>query len=136
VWFTVKQEDARDKDLEDCEFIVNDAAGSLGIPQMRHTPTKNEQEEAKQQQARIEADDYQKLYHWTSAGATYTDIENFLRKKGASGRKARNIFEIAMETGIIYKSSKKYYYSGLNKERPNDEPQGLPYDPPSDTEND
>jgi hypothetical protein len=131
VWFTVKQDDARDKDLEDWEFIVNDAAGSLGIPQMRNVLTADEQEEAKLQQQRIEADDYFKLYHWTPIGATYTDLEKFLRQKGCGGRKVSILFDIAMEAGIIYKTEKrKYHYSGLNREIPNDQPEALPFDPP------
>jgi hypothetical protein len=131
VWFTVKQDDARDKDLEDWEFIVNDAAGSLGIPQMRNVLTADEQEEAKLQQQRIEADDYFKLYHWTPIGATYTDLERFLRQKGCGGRKVSILFDIAMEAGIIYKTDKrKYHYSGLNREIPNDQPEALPFDPP------
>ena len=137
VWFCVKQDDARDKDLEDWEFIVNDAAGSLGIPQMRSVPTESEKEEAKLQAERIEADDYFKLFHWTSAGATYTDIDRHLKQKGVtSNRKRVAIIDTAMEAGIIYKSSKKYYYNGLNKEVPNDESEALPFDPPSDDEDD
>ena len=133
VWFTVKQDDARDKDLEDWEFIVNDAAGSLGIPQIKSTLTADEQEEAQLQQARIEADDYFKLYHWTSTGATYTDIDKFLKQKGVtSNRKRVSIIDTAMEAGIIYKSSRKYYYSGLNKEIPNDQSESLPFAPPED----
>lgn len=138
VWFSVKQDDARDKDLEDWEFIVNDAAGSLGIPQIKTSLTADEQEEAKLQQARIEADDYFKLYHWTSAGATYTDIDKFLHQKGVtSNRKRVSIIDTAMEAGIIYKSGKKYHYSGLNKRPPVDEPEALPFAPPeTEPEND
>ena len=138
VWFSVKQDDARDKDLEDWEFIVNDAAGSLGIPQIKTSLTADEQEEAKLQQARIEADDYFKLYHWTSAGATYTDIDKFLHQKGVtSNRKRVSIIDTAMEAGIIYKSGKKYHYSGLNKQPPVDEPETLPFAPPeTDPKND
>jgi hypothetical protein len=133
VWFTVKQDDARDKDMEDWEFIVNDAAGSLGIPQIKTSLTADEQEEAKLQQARIEADDYFKLYHWTSTGATYTDIDKFLHQKGVtSNRKRVSIIDTAMEAGIIYKAGKKYHYSGLNKQVPNDEPETLPFAPPED----
>ena len=35
VYFTVKQDDARGKDMEDWEFVVTEAAGALGVPQMR-----------------------------------------------------------------------------------------------------
>ena len=34
VTFTVQQQDARDKDMEDWQFVVCDAAGALGIPKI------------------------------------------------------------------------------------------------------
>lgn len=34
VTFTVKQDDARNKDVEDFQYIITDAAGSLGIPRI------------------------------------------------------------------------------------------------------
>ena len=132
VWFTVRQDDARDKDLDDWEFIVTDAAGSLGIPQMRAVASDVDIADAKVQQARIEADDYFKLYPWTSTGATYTDLEKWLRTKGVtSNRKIGDMFNIAMEAGIIYKSDKKkYHYNGLDKQAPNDQPEQMPFDGP------
>ena len=130
VWFTVKQDDARDKDLEDWEFIVTGAAGALGVPQMRQVATPDEQADAKIQQARIEADDYFKLYNWTPSGATYTDLEKWLRSKGVtSNRRMSDMFNVAMEAGIIYKSDKKkYHYAGLDKQAPNDQPEEMPFD--------
>ena len=130
VWFSVKQDDARGKDLDEWEFIVTDAAGSLGIPQMRHIATPSEKAEAEVQKARIEADDYFKLYPWTSAGATYTDLDRWLRSKGVtSNRRIGDLFNIAKEAGIIYKSDKrKYYYNGLNRQAPNDKSEDLPFD--------
>ena len=132
VWFTVRQDDARDKDLDDWEFIVTDAAGSLGIPQMRAVASNVDIADAKVQQARIEADDYFKLYPWTSTGATYTDLEKWLRTKGVtSNRKIGDMFNVAMEAGIIYKSDKKkYHYNGLDKQAPNDQPEQMPFDGP------
>ena len=132
VWFTVRQDDARDKDLDDWEFIVTDAAGSLGIPQMRAVASNVDIADAKVQQARIEADDYFKLYPWTSTGATYTDLEKWLRTKGVtSNRKIGDMFNIAMEAGIIYKSDKKkYHYNGLDKQAPNDQPEQMPFEGP------
>lgn len=123
VWFTVKQDDARNKDLEDWEFVVTEAAGALGVPQMKAVASDVDIADAKVQQARIEADDYFKLYPWTSSGATYTDLEKFLRSKGVnSNRRIGAIFDIAKESGIIYKTDKrKYHYAGLNKEAPNDQ---------------
>ena len=132
VWFTVKQDDARDKDLEDWEFVVTEAAGALGVPQMRAVASNVDIADAKVQQERIEADDYFKLYPWTPTGATYTDLEKWLRTKGVtSNRKISDMFNVAMESGIIYKTDKKkYHYNGMNKQAPNDQPQQMPFDAP------
>ena len=132
VWFTVKQDDARGKDMEDWEFVITEAAGSLGIPQMRSVASNIDIADAKVQQERIEADDYFKLYPWTPTGATYTDLEKWLRTKGVtSNRKISDLFNVAMENGIIYKTDKKkYHYNGLNKQTPNDQPQQMPFDAP------
>ncbi len=129
VWFTVKQDDARNKDLEDWEFVVTEAAGALGVPQMKAVASDVDIADAKVQQARIEADDYFKLYPWTSSGATYTDLEKFLRSKGVnSNRRIGAIFDIAKESGIIYKTDKrKYHYAGLNKEAPNDQAEEIDF---------
>ena len=108
VYFTVKQDDARGKDMEDWEFVVTGAAGALGVPQMRAVASETDITESKNQQLRNEADDIFKLYNWTSSGATYTDLERFLRAKGInSNRKIADMFNIAMESGIIYKSDKR-----------------------------
>ncbi len=136
VWFSVRQDDARGKDMDDWEFIVTEDAGSLGVPKMRHVATPEEREDAKQQQERIETDDYFKQYHWTPSGATYTDLEKWLRSKGVtSNRRITTLFDIAMESGIIYKTDKrKYHYNGLNKDKPNDSPDDLPFDKPDSNE--
>ena len=136
VYFTVKQDDARGKDMEDWEFVITEAAGALGVPQMRAVASDVDLQDAKIQQARIEADDYFKLFNWTSIGATYTDLEKFLRSKGVtSGRKISDIFNIAMESGIIYKTDKKkYHYAGFDKKVPNDQPEEMPFE--THTEND
>jgi hypothetical protein len=136
VYFTVKQDDARGKDMEDWEFVVTEAAGALGVPQMRAVASNVDLQDSKVQQERIEADDLFKLYNWTSAGATYTDLERFIRTKGiTSNRKIGRMFDIAMESGIIYKTdNRKYHYNGLNKQAPNDEQQQMPFDSPSNEE--
>lgn len=136
VWFTVKQDDARGKDMEDWEFVVTGSAGALGVPQMRAVASNVDIADAKVQQARIEADDRFKLFHWTPQGATYTELENFLRAQGmTSNRKISALFDIAKESGIIYKTEgKKYHYSGLNNKIPNDTSENLPFDRPNDDE--
>ena len=82
-----------------------------------------------------EADDRLKAFNWTSSGATYTELERYLRKS-VSGRRAGDLINIAAEHGIIYKSDKKkYHYNGL-KELPKDNSQDLPFDAPSSEEPD
>ena len=135
VWFTVKQDDARDKDLEDWEFVVTEAAGALGVPQMRQVATPSEQADAKVQQARIEADDLFKLYHWTSTGASWTDLRNFAVSKGMKERKFSDLLNVAAEYGIVYRTDKKkYHYNGLNKQVPNDQPEQMPFARSTDEE--
>lgn len=135
VTFTVKQNDARGKDMEDWKFEVTEAAGALGVPRIFGG---GEYVDDEQQKRKREADEYFKLYPWTAIGATYTDLEKFLRSKGGvtSGRKISEIFNVASEAGIIYKSDKrKYHYAGMNGNIPNDKSEDLPFSKPSSDEN-
>lgn len=134
VTFTVKQNDARGKDMEDWKFEVTEAAGALGVPRIFGG---GEYVDDEQQKRKREADEYFKLYPWTAIGATYTDLEKFLRSKGlTSGRKISDLFNVASETGIIYKSDKrKYHYAGMNGSIPNDKSEDLPFSKPSSDEN-
>ncbi len=73
-----------------------------------------------------EADERLSKFNWTSAGATYTELERYLRRS-VSGRRAGDLINIAAEKGIIYKSDKKkYHYNGL-KELPKDSNEELPF---------
>jgi hypothetical protein len=129
VYFTVKQDDARGKDMEDWEFVVTEAAGALGIPQMRAVASEIDITDAKIQQERIEADDLFKLYHWTSTGATWTELRNFALSKGMKERKFSDLLNIAAESGIVYRTDKKkYHYHGLNSQRPTDKTDDLPFE--------
>ena len=129
VTFIVKQQAARGKDMEDWKFEVTDAAGALGVPRIFGGGEFVNDEETKRKR---EADDYFSRYPWTSIGATYTDLEKFLRSKGVtSGRKISDLFNVASEAGIIYKSDKrKYHYSGLKGSIPNDKAEDLPFSAP------
>ena len=134
VTFTVKQNDARGKDMEDWKFEVTEAAGALGVPRIFGGGEYVDNEQLKRKR---EADEYFKLYPWTAIGATYTDLEKFLRSKGVtSGRKISDLFNVASEAGIIYKSDKrKYHYAGMNGNIPNDKSEDLPFSKPSSDEN-
>ena len=137
VYFTVKQDDARGKDMEDWEFVVTGAAGALGVPQMRAVASEKDITDTKIQQARIEADDIFKIFQWTSSGATYTELEKWLKSKGiTSNRRIGGLFDTAMEAGIIYKTNRKYHYAGLNRDVPNDQSEALPFDKPDNDDPD
>jgi hypothetical protein len=91
--------------------------------------------DSKEMQFIKEADERLKAFNWTAAGATYTELERFLRRS-VSGRRAGDLINIAAENGIIYKSDKKkFHYNGL-KELPKDNSQDLPFDAPSSEEPD
>ena len=132
IYFRVKQNKARGKDVSDwlCQYVTN--AGGWGQPvEIEDNGVKvvNDKEMAFIK----EADERLKIFNWTSAGATYTELERYLRKS-VSGRRAGDLINIAAEHGIIYKSDKKkYHYNGL-KELPKDNSQALPFDSPSDEE--
>ena len=130
VWFTVKQDDARGKDLQDWEFVVTESAGALGVPQMRAVASNIDVTDSKIQQARIEANDLFKIYHWTSSGATWTDLRNFALSKGMKERKFSDLLNTAAEFGIVYRTDKKkYHYAGLNGSIPKDQPDEMPFAP-------
>ena len=136
IWFEVLQPKARGKDQDEWAFEIV-SAESWGMPiELDQNGRVDNIESQKLIQAKREADDYFKSYNWTSAGATYTDLERHIRSKGVtSNRKISNLFNTAMEFGIIYKSDKrKYHYNGITATIQNDEPEALPFDKPSDDE--
>ena len=132
IYFRVKQNKARGKDVADWLFQYVTNAGGWGQPvEIEDNGVKvvNDKEMAFIK----EADERLKAFNWTSAGATYTELERYLRKS-VSGRRAGDLINIAAEHGIIYKSDKKkYHYNGL-KELPKDNSQDLPFERPSGEE--
>lgn len=132
IYFRVKQVKARGRDVNDWLFKYESHAGGWGQPvelQDNGVSIVN----SKELQFIKEADERFKSFSWTTAGATYTDLEKHLKANGVtSNRRISDLFNIAMEKGIIYKSDKKkYHYNGL-KELPNDTAEELPFAPPSD----
>ena len=132
IYFRVKQVKARGRDVKDWLFQYVTNAGGWGQPvEIEDNGAKvvNDKEMAFMK----EADERLKAFNWTSAGATYTELERYLRKS-VSGRRAGDLINIAAEHGIIYKSDKKkYHYNGL-KELPKDNSQDLPFDGPNNDE--
>ena len=125
VTFTVKQNDARGKDMEDWKFEVTEAAGALGIPRIYGTTEFLDME----QQQRRNVDEIFSQYTWKPKGVTYTALENYLRSKGVtSNRKINDMFNIAKEYNIIYKNnSGRYMYNGLQSQIQNDKEDDLPF---------
>ena len=132
IYFRVKQNKARGRDVADWLFQYVTNAGGWGQPveiQDNGVKVVNDKEMAFVK----EADERLKAFNWTSAGATYTELERYLRKS-VSGRRAGDLINIAAEHGIIYRSDKKkYHYNGL-KELPKDNSQDLPFEGPKNEE--
>ena len=128
VFFEIKQTKARGKDQEDWYFAVEDRALGWGVP-VEIDLTASTPEQAKKKLELQEVDAYFKKYNWTSAGATYTDLDRFLHKMGVtSNRRKQWMIDTAMENGIIYRSqNKKFHYKGIEGEVPNDEPEQIDF---------
>jgi hypothetical protein len=128
----VKQNKARGKDVSDWLFQYVTNAGGWGQP-VEIEENGSKVVDSKEIAFIKEADKRLKAFNWTSAGATYTELERYLRKS-VSGRRAGDLINTASEHGIIYKSDKKkYHYNGL-KELPKDNNQDLPFDRPKNEE--
>lgn len=128
VTFTVSQKKARGRDVPDWQFRVN-PVNSWGMPEQ--IGVEDNTSEYRELQ---DIDAYFKSFSWKSNGATYTDLENYLRSKGVtSNRKIKDMFDRGLESGIIYKTDKKkYYYKGLDKPVENDSSEQLPFSRSSD----
>lgn len=136
IFFEVQQPKSRGRDQEDWYFEVMNVDG-WGVPREIGAPVKDlTPEEKKALEKAKEADELFKQYNWTSSGATYTDLERFIRSKGiTSNRKIGEYFNIASEKGVIYKSDKrKYHYNGLNATPPNDLAESLPFNKPDNSD--
>ena len=134
IYFRVKQNKARGRDVADWLFYYVTNVGGWGQP-VEIMDNGAKVVDSKEIAFMKEADERLKAFNWTSAGATYTELERYLRKS-VSGRRAGDLINAAAEHGIIYKSDKKkYHYRGI-KELPKDQTQDLPFDKPSGEEPD
>ena len=132
IYFRVKQNKARGRDVSDWLFQYVTNAGGWGQP-VEIEDNGVRVADSKEIAFMKEADERLKAFNWTSAGATYTELERYLRKS-VSGRRAGDLINIAAEHGIIYKSDKKkYHYNGI-KELPKDNTHDLPFEGPGNEE--
>ena len=133
IYFRVKQNKARGRDVNDWLFEYVTSAGGWGQP-VELEDNGARVVETKEIQLMKECNERFKSYNWTSAGATYTDLDKHLNSQGiTSNRKKGDLINAAKEFGILTttgtKGHFKYHYNGL-KEIPNDEPSALPFDKP------
>jgi hypothetical protein len=135
IYFRVKQNKARGRDVADWLFRYENNVGGWGQPiEIEDNGVKVI--DNKRANELKECDELFKAYKWTPSGTTYTELDRHIRTYGHtnSNRKISELFNLGMESGIIYKSAnKKYHYNGL-KPLPDDGAQDLPFDKPQEDE--
>ena len=110
VTFTVKQQDARGKDVEDWNFIVTDDAGDLGIPRIIQPTVLKDASE-------IITDDVFTLFREMlpkGKSQRWSDIRNkLLEEFHCSKDHAKKIIDIAQKKGVLepFKIGNGYVYS-------------------------
>lgn len=135
IYFRVKQNKARGKDVADWLFQYVTNAGGWGQPvEIEDNGTKVV--DSKEMQFIKEADERFGKMNWTSAGLSRSDVDSALVNQGVtSNRRKADLINKALEVGIIYKDGTKerpkYHYKGLDKPLPNDDTQALPFDKPN-----
>ena len=131
IYFRVKQNKARGKDVADWLFQYVTNAGGWGQPvEIEDNGVKVVN--SKEMQLMKECDERFKSFKWTSSGASYSDLDKHLAGQGiTSNRKKDNLINAAKEFGILTttgtKGHFKYHYNGL-KDPQADEPNELPFD--------
>ena len=124
IFFEVLQPKSRGRDQDDWYFEITNAE-SWGMPVELDNGVRVDDPVTREM---IESNERFKAYNWTSSGARYTDLEKFLMAQGVtSKRQIKNLFDVGLEKGIIYKNGKKYFYNGL-KEMENDAEEHLPFE--------
>ena len=135
IYFRVKQNKARGRDVADWLFRYENNVGGWGQPiEIEDNGVKVI--DNKRANELKKCDELFKAYKWTPSGTTYTELDRHIRTYGhtTSNRKISELFNLGMESGIIYKSAnKKYHYNGL-KPLPDDGAQDLPFDKPQEDE--
>lgn len=135
IYFRVKQNKARGRDVADWLFRYENNVGGWGQPiEIEDNGVKVI--DNKRANELKKCDELFKAYKWTPSGTTYTELDRHIRTYGNtnSNRKISELFNLGMESGIIYKSAnKKYHYNGL-KPLPDDGAQDLPFDKPQEDE--
>jgi hypothetical protein len=138
IYFRVKQNKARGRDVADWLFQYVTNAGGWGQPvEIEENGTKVV--DSKEMQFIKEADERFGKMNWTSAGLSRSEVDSALVKQGVtSNRRKADLINKALDVGIVYKDGTKerpkYHYKGLEKPLPNDDTQALPFDAPDNIE--
>ncbi len=127
IYFQVKQVKARGRDVADWDFQYITNAGGWGQPVELGDNTTDARDTRKIQKA----DEIFSKFKWTSAGGRRTDLDIHLNKMGVtSNRDKKDLYDIALNEGILYQSEdKKYHYKGLNGDLPDDRVESIPFEP-------
>ena len=138
IYFRVKQNKARGRDVEDWLFQYVTNTGGWAEPKEIDSNGAKVVDN-KEMQFIKEADERFGKMNWTSAGHSRSDVDGELMKQGVtSNRRKADLINKALDVGIIYKDGTKerpkYHYKGLDKPLPNDETQALPFDAPDNNE--
>ena len=136
IYFRVKQNKARGKDVADWLFQYVTNAGGWGQP-VEIEDNGAKVVDSKEIAFMKEADERFGKINWTSAGLSRSEVDSALVKQGVtSNRRKADLINKALDVGIIYKDGTKerpkYHYKGLDKPLPNDETQALPFESPND----
>ena len=138
IYFRVKQNKARGKDVADWLFEYVTNAGGWGQP-VEIEDNGAKVVDSKEMQFIKEADERFGKMNWNSAGLSRSEVDSALVNQGVtSNRRKADLINKALDVGIIYKDGTKerpkYHYKGLDKPLPNDETQALPFDKPDNNE--
>ena len=141
IYFRVKQNKARGKDVADWLFQYVTNAGGWGQPVEieDNGAIVADPADVKRQQAEKEAYERFSLLNWASSGMSRTDLDKGLSQQGVtSNRRRTTLIDIGLETKMLYKSGDKqrpkYHFNPDMKPVPNDQAEDLPFDPPRNNE--
>ena len=144
IYFKVKQNKARGRDVEDWMFryVVNEGGWGQPMEIEENGAKVVERSETAEYDAIVKeaVERFSKL-PWSSFGLSRTDIDSGLMKQGlTSNRKRVDLINIALEKGILYKSGTvqrpKYHYKDIDIPAPNDVAEDLPFEKPDGEEPD
>jgi len=138
IYFKVKQNKARGKDVSDWLFQYVTNQGGWGQPvEIEDNGAKvvNPQDVAAMAFIKEAKDRFSRLT-WKPSGLSRTDIDSGLMSQGVtSNRRRTDLINIALEKGILYKSGTtqrpRYHYKEMNIEAPNDQTEEIPFEKPS-----